>query len=179
MAFSTKLSDNFGKVFDQSPYVALDPIVKYNYVAKGRNIIFGRPTASSEARDLIYLGKVFETATGTSLLGSDAWLDTSFPHVLYITGTRGSGKSMDLGILIEGLCTLKKPSPIQIDVTPVTTFLVIRKVSFGPCAIRPRYQKGHPLMTNWPSGICGPKPSLTQRFSCRQKQSDLWATKLI
>ncbi|WGD54166.1 DUF87 domain-containing protein [Bradyrhizobium sp. CB1650] len=130
MAFSTKLSENFGKVFDQSPYVALDPIVKYNYVAKGRNIIFGRSSSPQDARDLIYLGKVFETATGTSLLGSDAWLDTEFPHVMYITGTRGSGKSMDLGILVEGLSSLKKPSPIQMDVTPVTTFLIDTQSQF-------------------------------------------------
>src|SRR5712664_1754700 len=106
MAFSNKLSDAFGKTIEQSPYVALDPIVKCNYTQKGKNIIFGRSANADASKDLIYIGKVFETATGTSLLGADAWLDTKFPHVIYITGTRGSGKSMDLGIIIEGLSRL-------------------------------------------------------------------------
>lgn len=88
MAFSNKLSESFGKAIEQSPYVALDPIVKSNYSPKGKNLIFGRAAVAESPEDLLYLGKVFETATGTSLLGADAWLDTKFPHVIYITGTR-------------------------------------------------------------------------------------------
>lgn len=130
MAFSNKLSESFGKAIEQSPYVALDPIVKYNYSPKGKNLIFGRATAAEEPSDLLYLGKVFETATGTSLLGADAWLDTKFPHVIYITGTRGSGKSMDLGIIIEGLARLNEPSPVQQHITPVATFLIDTQSQF-------------------------------------------------
>lgn len=130
MAFSNKLSESFGKVFEHSPYVALDPIVKLNFNSKGKNLIFGRSASSEEPTDLLYLGKVYETATGTSLLGADAWLDTKFPHVIYVTGTRGSGKSMDLGIIIEGLARLNGPSPVQQKVTPVTTFLIDTQSQF-------------------------------------------------
>ena len=129
MAFSNKLSGSFGKVIEHSQYIALDPIVKCNYSAKGKNIIFGRAEKDDDS-DLIYIGKVLETATGSSLLGADAWLDTKFPHVMYITGTRGSGKSMDLGIIIEGLAKLKESSAIQQKVTPVTTFLIDTQSQF-------------------------------------------------
>lgn len=138
MAFSTKLTDAFGRVIEQSNFVALDPIVKCNYVAKGRNLIFGRSEAAAgDERDLLFIGKVLETATGTSYVGADAWLDTSFPHVIYITGTRGSGKSVDLGILIEGLSALKGPSPVQQSVTPVTTFLIDTQSHFWTLRMAP------------------------------------------
>lgn len=142
MAFLTKLVDAFGKSIEQTPYVALDPIVKCNYTTKGRNLIFGRSEEESTPRDLIYLGKVFESASGANMLGADAWLDTSFPHVAYITGTRGSGKSMDLGILIEGLARLTEPSPVQIDVTPVTTFLIDTQSQFWTLRYAPRGHDG-------------------------------------
>lgn len=141
MAFSNKLADGFGKVLEQSPYTALDPIVKSNYIAKGRNLIFGR-SGNPEPRDLLYLGKVLETAAGTSLLGADAYLDTSFPHVAYITGTRGSGKSMDLGVLLEGLNTLSAPSPISLDVTPVATFLIDTQSQFWTLRYAPQGHEG-------------------------------------
>ena len=138
MAFSSKLSDAFGKTLEQSPYVALDPIVKSNYIAKGKNLIFGRAAAGDDPDDLLYLGKVYETATGQSLLGADTWLDTKFPHVIYITGTRGSGKSMDLGILIEGLARLSMPTPLQQHVTPVATFLIDTQSQFWTLRYRPQ-----------------------------------------
>lgn len=142
MAFQTKLSEAFGKPIETSPYAALDPIVKCNYVPKGRNLIFGRSGGSSSPKDLIYLGKVYETSSGNSLLGSDAWLDTSFPHVAYITGTRGSGKSMDLGILIEGLAELTEASPVQLDVTPVSTFLIDTQSQFWTLRYPPQGKEG-------------------------------------
>ncbi len=144
MAFSSKLSETFGRVIEQSPYVALDPIVKCTYSAKGKNLVFGRSEDPIQPKDLLYLGKVLETATGASLLGADAWLDTGFPHVIYITGTRGSGKSMDLGILIEGLSSLEQNSPVQLDVTPVTTFLIDTQSQFWTLRYSPQGEEGTP-----------------------------------
>src|SRR4051812_47809599 len=110
MSFSTKLADAFGKVFDTTPYTALEPIVKINFVQKGTNVIFGSNTKLDEPKNLIYVGKVYESAQGKNYFGSDAWIDVSFPHVIYITGTRGSGKSFDLGVLVEGVSSLTNPS---------------------------------------------------------------------
>jgi hypothetical protein len=72
------------------------------------------------------------------LLGADAWIDTSFPHVIYITGTRGSGKSVDLGILLEGLSALSQPSPIQRSVTPVSSFLIDTQSQFWTLRYTPK-----------------------------------------
>lgn len=146
MAFSNKLSETFGKAIEQSPYVALDPIVKYNYSPKGKNLIFGRAADVAGPNDLLYLGKVLETATGASLLGADAWLDTKFPHVIYITGTRGSGKSMDLGIIIEGLARLNEPSPVQQNITPVATFLIDTQSQFWSLRYPPQGDASRPQL---------------------------------
>jgi hypothetical protein len=145
MGFLNKLSENFGKAIDHSPYVAIDPIVKFNYINKGKNIIFGRSVDDPQnfvPSDLIYLGKVLEASTGNNILSADAWLDTSFPHVAYITGTRGSGKSMDLGILVEGLTSLTGTSPIQCNVTPVATFLIDTQSQFWTLRYAPQGPQG-------------------------------------
>lgn len=138
MAFSAKLSESFGKVIEQTPYTALDPIIKCNYVPKGKNIIFGRTSEPDKLSNLIYIGKVLETASGSNYLGADAWLDTSFPHVIYITGTRGSGKSFDLGVILEGISSLSEASPLQVDVTPVTSFLIDTQSQFWTLRYAPR-----------------------------------------
>jgi len=141
MAFSNKLAESFGKIVEQSPYTALDPLVKCNYVAKGRNLIFGR-SGNPVPKDLLYLGKVLETSTGASLVDADAYLDTGFPHVVYITGTRGSGKSMDLGVFLEGLNALSDASPISLEVTPVSTFLIDTQSQFWTLRYAPHGLEG-------------------------------------
>ncbi|WP_156352014.1 ATP-binding protein [Pseudomonas sp. NBRC 111130] len=141
MAFSNRLAESFGKVIEQSNFVALDPIVKGNYVSKGRNFIFGRNNDPAP-NDLIYLGKILEASTGASYLSADAYLDTSFPHVIYITGTRGSGKSMDLGVLLEGLNPLVNESPISLGVTPVATFLIDTQSQFWTLRYPPQGNEG-------------------------------------
>jgi hypothetical protein len=144
MSFLSKLSESFGKTIETTPYVAVDPLVKLNYVPKGKNIIFGRSIDAQNfvPSDLIYMGKVYESGVGSNYLGADAWLDTSFPHVAYITGTRGSGKSMDLGILIEGLANLSSPSPIQSSVTPIATFLIDTQSQFWTLRYPPQGHQG-------------------------------------
>jgi uncharacterized protein len=163
MAFSTKLAEGFGKVLDQSPYTALDPIVKSNYIPKGRNLIFGR-SGSPEPRDLLYLGKVLETAAGTSLLGADAYLDTSFPHVAYITGTRGSGKSMDLGVLLEGLNSLSEPSLVSLGVTPVSTFLIDTQSQFWTLRYAPQGDEGARQLEQLAAWNLAPSPLSRSRI---------------
>jgi hypothetical protein len=130
MTFSTSSSGKFGKVFETSPYQVEDPLVKIQHVAKGSNIVFGRSLREGHYDDLLYLGKILEATKGRSYLGCDAWLDTTFPHVIYITGTRGSGKSFDLGVLLEGISTLATPSPIQNNVTPITSIVIDTQSQF-------------------------------------------------
>lgn len=47
------------------------------------------------------LGKVNEHSGGASILDHAVWLDLEYPHVIGIFGSRGSGKSFDLGVICE------------------------------------------------------------------------------
>ena len=138
MSFSKTLAERFGRVLDQTPYAVQDPLVKVQYVGRGNNVIFGRSIVGERYENLIYFGKILEASGGRSYLGADAWLDITFPHVIYITGTRGSGKSFDLGVIVEGLSRLKRSSPIQNDVTPPTSIVVDTQSQFWTLGYEPR-----------------------------------------
>ena len=138
MSFSTKSAERFGKVLEKSPYAVEDALVKIQHVQRGNNIVFGRTLKGDDVSSLIYIGKILETTKGRSFLGSDAWLDTTFPHVIYITGTRGSGKSFDLGVLVEGISQLSDPSPIQNEVKPITSIIIDTQSQFWTLGYKPR-----------------------------------------
>lgn len=138
MGFSNKFSDNFGRVLENSPYSVQDQVVKIQYVATGSNVVFGRTLKHGAYDNLIYIGKVLESASGKSYLGSDAWMDVTFPHVMYITGTRGSGKSFDLGVILEGISELTQSSPIQNGVTPITSILIDTQSQFWTLRYEPK-----------------------------------------
>lgn len=50
-----------------------------------------------------YLGKIAEQGKVANVLDYEVHCDVSFPHVVGIFGSRGSGKSFDLGVLLEGV----------------------------------------------------------------------------
>ena len=138
MSFSNKSGERFGTVIDKSPYTVEDPLVKIQYVSKGQNVIFGRSVKDEDFSNLLYVGKILETTRGQNYLGADAWLDATFPHVIYITGTRGSGKSFDLGVLVEGISKLTTPSPIQNNVKPITSIIIDTQSQFWTLGYAPR-----------------------------------------
>lgn len=138
MSFSNKLSDSFGKVLERSPYTVTDQVVKLQYVQRGNNVVFGRNINGEDYSQLIYIGKIAENCSGKNYLGADVWLDITFPHVIYITGTRGSGKSFDLGVIVEGLSTLETASPVQNGVSPATSILIDTQSQFWTLRFPPR-----------------------------------------
>ena len=138
MSFSTKSDERFETVIDKSRYMVEDALVKIQYISKGQNVIFGRVLKDGDYSNLLYVGKILESTKGRSYLGADAWLDTTFPHVIYITGTRGSGKSFDLGVLVEGISKLVTPSPIQNDVKPITSIIIDTQSQFWTLGYAPR-----------------------------------------
>ncbi len=138
MSFSGKLADAFGKVLESTPYTALDPLVKIHHIPKGNNVIFGAQKSTDEPKNLVYLGKVLESASGKNYLGADCWLDVTFPHVLYITGTRGSGKSFDLGVLLEGISNLQSETNIREGIDPITSVLIDMQSQFWTLKYAPR-----------------------------------------
>lgn len=64
----------------------------------------GRVEESRASSGLI--GKVNEQCGGRSLLDYGVWLDLAFPHVIGVFGTRGTGKSFDLGVIAESVAGL-------------------------------------------------------------------------
>lgn len=137
MTFSKQRSEGFGKWLAKSPYTSPDPLVKVQYEPRGKNLIFGRTLDGDDYNNLIYLGKVLEKSQTRSYFGADAWLDVSFPHVIYITGTRGSGKSFDLGVILEGISSLSIPSPIQNGITPITSIVIDTQSQFWTLGYKP------------------------------------------
>jgi len=137
MSFSKKSSEAFGRVFDSSIFTIEDPLAKINYVTRGQNIVIGRELKEGEHANLAYIGKVSESCVGKSYLNSDVYLDTTFPHVIYITGTRGSGKSFDLGVIIEGISKLHEDSNIQNEVEPITSIVIDTQSQFWTLGYEP------------------------------------------
>lgn len=136
MSFS-KPSQTFGKVFENTDVTVTDPLVKIGYVPRGNNIILGRQVRNEDHSELLFLGKVSEKCSGKSYLNADVYLDTTFPHVIYVTGTRGSGKSFDLGVLLEGISELAEESTVQNDVKPITSIVLDTQSQFWTLAYEP------------------------------------------
>lgn len=137
MAFSTKVSESFGRVIETSSYAVADPVVKCKHIRKGNNLIVGRSSSNFTSHNLIFIGKVLESCPSSNMLAADVWLDVAFPHVVYISGTRGSGKSFDLGVLIEGVSRLSESSQIQQQVDPITTILLDTQSQFWTLKYEP------------------------------------------
>jgi hypothetical protein len=71
-----------------------------NTESRTRSIFVG--ARKGEERSILgFIAKVCEQTAGSSILDYSVWLDLSFPHVIGVFGTRGSGKSFDLGVLME------------------------------------------------------------------------------
>lgn len=125
------------RVFNSSNYLIQDPLVKVNTLAKGGNIIVGSNSYDYDKSNLIYIGKVIENSTNKNYLGNDIWLDINFPHVMYITGTRGSGKSFDLGVILEGISELEDKSIIQHNSPSICSFLIDTQSQFWTLKYKP------------------------------------------
>ncbi len=94
------------KVVTKAQLRTKEPVAFLNTDPKNRGLFIG--TRKGEAVSALgYIGKVCEQTSGTSILDYAVWLDLSFPHVIGIFGTRGSGKSFDMGVLIECIQGMK------------------------------------------------------------------------
>ena len=63
-----------------------------------QDLILGQ-ISKLEQPNAIYLGKIAEA----DYMSKDLWLDIESAHVVYIMGSRRSGKSYTLGTIAEGL----------------------------------------------------------------------------
>lgn len=82
-----------------------------------------------------FLGKVIEQSAGRSVLDYGLWLDLAFPHVIGVFGTRGTGKSFDLGIIAESVAGM--PSVIAGSIPGSTAVIFDVQDQFWTLALSP------------------------------------------
>ncbi len=97
-----------------------EPIERAAYISNGRHLLMGQRRNRGDTSALILLGKCIEQARVSNKFDSNVWLDVHTPHVVFVCGRRGTGKSYDLGILAEGL-TLGYDSSIATKDSAITT----------------------------------------------------------
>jgi hypothetical protein len=99
-----------------------DPLERTTYISKGKHLLIGQRKYRGETDSLIYLGKCIEETRIANKYDANVWMDVRTPHIVYICGKRGSGKSYDLGIITEGLM-LGRDSKITTKNIPTTTLI--------------------------------------------------------
>lgn len=99
----------------------------------GIGVILGRSESFHEkyrSNGLGLIGAVTESSDDplTSLLGTPVWLDLVSPHVLFVAGKRGSGKSYTLGIIAEELALAMERREIEVAAVLIDTVDVFRQM---------------------------------------------------
>lgn len=94
----------------ESPKIVEAPISVLRDVL-GESVILGRSKATQtklDCRGTMYIGCVGERKSeDENLLGCKVLLDAVAPHVIFIGGHRGSGKSYTMGVIAEELAEMK------------------------------------------------------------------------
>ena len=80
-----------------------EPLGRAHHERRGNHLFAGQRKLKGSSDALVFLGKCIESTRIGNKYDANVWIDVRTPHVVYIVGKRGSGKSYDLGILTEGL----------------------------------------------------------------------------
>lgn len=99
-----------------------EPVERAHYERQGNNLIIGQRKSRGSTDALILLGKCIESTRIGNKYDANVWLDIRTPHVVYVVGKRGSGKSYDLGIITEGLL-LGRSTKVATKDVPITTVI--------------------------------------------------------
>lgn len=99
-----------------------EPLERAHYERQGNHLLIGQRKHRGSNDALVSLGKCIESTRIGNKYDANVWLDIRTPHVVYVVGKRGSGKSYDLGILTEGLL-LGESSRVSTKETPITTII--------------------------------------------------------
>lgn len=97
----------FPRIKDISMHTRINVPTPISFVFEkraGKHVIVGEKK-EEVSEDLIFLGKVMEHTPGRNYFNYNVWLDVDFPHIVLICGKRGTGKSYDLGVIMEGLAS--------------------------------------------------------------------------
>ncbi len=96
-------------------------------------VIVGRGSSHHKKygpKGLGFIGAVTETHEDIleSLYRTPVYLDLSDPHVVFVAGTRGSGKSYTMGVIVEELSRAMQRKEIEVAVVVVDTVDVFRQM---------------------------------------------------
>ena len=116
-------------MFDYTPRVDLPLDL---FVDPDRGVIVGRSASLHKKYKNIglgLLGAIAETSDdlGNTLTGIPVNLDLVSPHVLFVAGKRGSGKSYTLGIIFEELASAITRNEIEVAAVVIDTVDVFRQ----------------------------------------------------
>jgi len=108
-------------------------------------IVLGRSKPAREKyglRGTIYLGKHYIKMGESLSLANDLYMDIGGPHVILVSGKRGSGKSYTLGVMAEGLVGLPE------DVSKNLACLIFDTMGLYWTMRYPNYRDDK-LLSNW------------------------------
>ena len=128
-----------GHIGDLRKIDVSDTLDRTPYITRGKHLLIGQRKHRGKTDALIYLGKCIEQTRLSNKYDANVWLDMRAPHVIYICGKRGSGKSYDLGILVEGLL-LSRDSKVTTKDLRITTVIFDTQNQFWSLCYAP--QKG-------------------------------------
>ena len=114
-----------------------EPLERAPYIARGKHILLGQRKCRGQTDALVLLGKCIEQTRVSNKYDANVWLDIRTPHVIYICGKRGSGKSYDLGILAEGLI-LGSNSKVTTKDKAITSIIFDTQSQFWALADAPK-----------------------------------------
>jgi hypothetical protein len=113
-----------------------EPLDRAHFERQGNHLFIGQRKYRGASDALILLGKCIESTRIGNKYDANVWLDIRTPHVVYIVGKRGSGKSYDLGLITEGL-TLGRTSRITTKDKSITTIIFDTQDQFWSLGARP------------------------------------------
>lgn len=144
---------SFGHLTKDRVIKVSEPIGRATFIDRGRHLILGQREKRGSLDSLILLGKCIEHTRTQDKYDANVWLDISFPHAIFLSGTRGSGKSFDIGVIVEGLA-LDPSTKICTKHNPVATVIFDLQNQFWTITRKPdpslEEDKEHiKLLTDW------------------------------
>ncbi len=109
------------------------------------DIVVGRPKEDVEkggTEGTIYLGKHYIQMGRTMSLSNKVLLDVASSHVVLICGKRGGGKSYTMGVIAEGLASLKPKIASRLSFILVDTMGIYWTMKYPN-------KKDEPLLNKW------------------------------
>jgi len=167
------------KVIIKSKFKTREGSGLLNMDTSSRAVLIGRQLDAGQSTCGL-VGKVSEMSSGNNILDYSVWLDLSFPHVVGIFGSRGTGKSFNLGSMIECLAGI----PSITDGSVLSNSIVILDVqnqfwtmASSPCESLPEDSSQLKDLSRW--GLAPTVVSNVHFWTPRRNDSGLPAAKVF